>query len=353
MRDVLSEIERWRAGGEDVAVATVIRTWGSAPRSVGARMAMTASGRIAGSVSGGCVEGAVFDEGTRVLASGRPKRLTFGVEDEKAWTVGLACGGRIEIFVEKLEDAVFDALRSAIAAERPVAEVTVVRGPERLLGNKFVLETDGAVAFPSGAPSGAGMDEAARRAAGEAFQKGGSRLVPGAAAGVEYFVDVLSPPPRLIVVGGAHVAIALVAFARTLGFETVVIDPRQAFGNAERFPHADSLVSEWPDKALREIGLTSSTAVAVLSHDPKLDDPALSVALRSPAFYVGALGSRKTQEKRRQRLMEAGLSAEELARLHTPIGLDIGGRSPEEIALSVIAEIVAVRNGRAFAQDGS
>jgi xanthine dehydrogenase accessory factor len=349
MRDVLSEIERWRAGGEDVAVATVIRTWGSAPRSVGARMAMTASGRIAGSVSGGCVEGAVFDEGTRVLASGRPKLLTFGVEDEKAWTVGLACGGTIEIFVEKLDDAVFDSLRRASAAERPVAEVTVVRGPESLLGNKVVLEADGATAFPPGA----GMDEAARRAAGDAFQKGGGGLVPGAAAGVEYFVDVLSPPPRLIVVGGAHVAIALVAFARTLGFETVVIDPRQAFGNAERFPHADRLVSEWPDKALREIGLTSSTAVAVLSHDTKLDDPALSVALRSPAFYVGALGSRKTQEKRRQRLMEAGLSAEELARLHTPIGLDIGGRSPEEIALSVIAEIVAVRNGRAFTQDGS
>ena len=348
MLDVLPEIERWRTDGEDVAVATVIRTWGSAPRSVGARMAMTASGRIAGSVSGGCVEGAVFDEGTRVLASGRPKLLTFGVEDQKAWSVGLACGGTIEIFVERLEDAVFDALRRASAAERPVAEVTVVRGPEKLLGNKFVLEADGAVIFPPGAE-----DSAARRAAGEALQKRDSGLVPGAGAGVEYFVNVLSPPPRLIVVGGAHVAIALVAFARTLGFETVVVDPRQAFGSAERFPHAGRLVSEWPDKALREIGLTSSTAVAVLSHDPKLDDPALSVALGSPAFYVGALGSRKTQEKRRQRLMDAGLSAEELARLHAPIGLDLGGRSPEEIALSVMAEIVATRNGRTVAQAGS
>ena len=345
MRDVLAEIERWRAGGEDVAIATVVRTWGSAPRSAGARMAMTASGKIAGSVSGGCVEGSVFDEGTRILSSGRPKLLTFGVEDERAWTVGLACGGTIEVFVERLRDAVFEALRAAIAAGRAVAEVTAVRGPEEILGNKFVLEADGAVALPSGAR----VDDAARRAAGEALQKGSSGLVPGAGAGVEYFVDVLLPRPRLIVVGGAHVAIALVAFARTLGFETVVVDPRGAFGSAERFPHAGRLVSEWPDKALREIGLTSSTAVAVLSHDPKLDDPALSVALPSPAFYVGALGSRKTQEQRRQRLMEAGLSADELGRLRAPIGLDLGGRSPEEIALSVMAEIVAARNGRALA----
>lgn len=339
MRDVLADIERWRAGGEEVAVATVVRTWGSAPRSVGARMAMAASGKIAGSVSGGCVEGAVFDEGVRVLASGQPRLLTFGVEDEKAWTVGLACGGTIEVFVEKLQDAAFDALRTAIAAERPVAEVTIVRGPSELLGRKLVLEAGGAVAFRGG-----GMDEVALRAAGEALQKEGNGLVPAAVAGVEYFVTVVSPPTRLIVVGGAHIAIALVGLARTLGFETIVVDPRQAFGSTERFPHADRLVSEWPDQALREIGLTSSTAVAVLSHDPKLDDPALLVALPSPAFYVGALGSRKTQEKRRHRLMEAGISTEDFARLRAPIGFDLGGRSPEEIALSVMAEIVAVRN---------
>ena len=342
MRDVLPEIERWRAAGEEVAIATVIRTWGSAPRVAGARMAMTASGKIAGSVSGGCVEGAVFDEATRVLASGRPKLLTFGVADEKAWTVGLACGGTIEVFVEKLGDAVFDSLRKTHAAERPAAEVTVVRGPEKLLGGKLVLEADGSVGFSSGA----GMDAAARRAAGEALANGSSRVAPGTGDGVEYFIAVIAPPPRLIAVGGAHVAIALVGLARPLGFETIVVDPRQAFGSRERFPHAERIVSEWPDKALREIGITSSTAVAVLSHDPRLDDPALSVALPSPAFYVGALGSRKTQEKRRQRLMEAGLSAEELARLHAPIGLDLGGRSPEEIALSVMAEIVTVRNRR-------
>ncbi len=341
MRDVLPEIERWRADGEEVAVATVVKTWGSAPRSVGARMAMTSSGKIAGSVSGGCVEGAVVEESTRILATGKPKLLIFGVDDEKAWTVGLACGGTIEVFVEKLQDAAFEAIRAAIVSERPVAEVTVVRGPDGLVGKKLVLAAGGSPAVLPGPE----VDEAALQAAQEALASGKSRSVPAGETGAELFTDVVLPPPRLIVVGGVHVAIALVTLARTLGFETIVVDPRQAFGSAERFPHADRLVSKWPDEALREVGLTSSTAVAVLSHDPKLDDPALSVALPSPAFYVGALGSQKTQEKRRLRLREAGLSSDQLARLRAPIGLDLGGRSPEEIALSVMAEIVAVRRG--------
>jgi len=222
-----------------------------------------------------------------------------------------------------------------------VAEVTVVRGPDGLLGKKLVLAAGGS---PTVLP-GPEVDEAALQAAREALASGKTRSARASETGAELFADVVLPPPRLIVVGGVHVAIALVTLARTLGFETIVVDPRQAFGSAERFPHADRLVSKWPDEALREVGLTSSTAVAVLSHDPKLDDPALSVALASPAFYVGALGSQKTQEKRRLRLREAGLSSEQLARLRAPIGLDLGGRSPEEIALSVMAEIVAVRHG--------
>ena len=340
MRDVLPEIERWRADGEEVVVATVVKTWGSAPRGVGARMAMTSSGKIAGSVSGGCVEGAVAEEGTRILATGKPKLLIFGVDDEKAWAVGLACGGTIEVFVEKLQDAAFEAIRTTIVSGRPVAEVTVVRGPDRLVGKKLVLAAGGSPAVLPGSE----VDDAALQAAQDALASGKSRSIPAGETGAELFTDVILPPPRLIVVGGVHIAIPLVAIAKTLGYRTIVVDPRERFGSAERFPDVDRIVPSWPDRALGEIGIDSGTAVVVLTHDPKLDDPALAAALRSPAFYVGALGSRQTQEKRRQRLIGAGLDEEMLSRLHAPIGLPIGGRSPAEIALSIMAQIVATRN---------
>jgi xanthine dehydrogenase accessory factor len=348
MRDVLPDIERWRAEGRPVAVATVIETWGSAPRAAGAKMAMTAEGGIAGSVSGGCVESAVFEEGREALASGKPRLLHFGVTDDRAWEVGLACGGTIEVFVEKLDEQLFQPLRRALEAERACTLVTVVRGPEALLGRQRLLLEDG-----SGAGSlGTELDSSADAAAAAALREGRSRRVEIGAAGpapCELFVEVLRPSPTLVVVGGVHIAIALTDLARALGYRTIVVDPRQAFGNVKRFPNVDRVLSAWPDEGLRQAGLHSSTAVAVLTHDPKLDDPALSEALASDAFYVGALGSRATQEKRRKRLLEAGVAPEHLARLHAPIGLPLGGRTPEEIALAVMAEIVAVRNKRAEA----
>jgi xanthine dehydrogenase accessory factor len=188
-----------------------------------------------------------------------------------------------------------------------------------------------------------GIDAAALAEARSALQAGLSRRV--ASGERELFVDVVRPAPRLVIVGGVHIAIVLVTLAKTLGFRTVLVDPREAFGNAKRFPHADEIVNDWPDAALARIAPDSSTAVAVLTHDPKLDDPALLAALPSRAFYVGALGSRRTQEKRRQRLVEAGVTPEVLGRLHGPIGLPLGGRSPEEIAVAILAEIVAARNG--------
>jgi xanthine dehydrogenase accessory factor len=344
MREILAEVDRWRSSGLPVAIATVVSTWGSAPRAAGAKMAMTGEGQIAGSVSGGCVEAAVVEAGAGVLASRAPRLLDFGVTDERAWEVGLACGGKISIFVEPLDERIYPALREAALSGRAHAVATVIRGPASLLGSKVIAGTSTATA---GVP-----EEIARFAAQEAREalvSGESRRLeapgPGGEA-CEIFLEVARPAPTLVAVGGVHIAVALTALAGTLGYRTIVVDPREAFGNRERFPHADLLISAWPDEGLRQIGLDSSTAVAVLTHDPKLDDPALQAALTSEAFYVGALGSRSTQEKRRKRLLAAGLTEAQLARLHAPIGLDLGGRSPEEIALAVLAQIVAARNGR-------
>jgi xanthine dehydrogenase accessory factor len=337
LRDVASDVERFRADGARVALATVVRTWGSGPRGPGAKMALTEDARIAGSVSGGCVESAVVEEGGEVLRTGKAKLLHFGVADETAWNVGLSCGGTIEIFVERLEGPLFETLLEGHRARRAMARATVVRG--RDAGRSVLLLDDGRVTGDAAAVDDDRLVGAARRAldAGEA-----AWLELG--DGGEAFVDVELPAPTLAMVGGVHIAIALAAIAKAIGYRTVVIDPRSVFGSDERFPGVDELLQEWPDKALAKVGLDRSSAVATLTHDPKIDDPALMAALRSPAFYVGALGSRRTQEKRRRRLLERGITEAELSRLHAPVGLDIGARSPEEIALSVMAQIVAVRN---------
>jgi xanthine dehydrogenase accessory factor len=337
VREVLRDVEAWRSEGEPVALATVIETWGSAPRSAGSKMALTAGGKLSGSVSGGCIEGAVVEAGRETLRTGKAQRLHFGVADDTAWAVGLACGGSIDVFVEKLDAKTFDPLRDAALAERSAVAVTVVEGPEALLGRKLVLSDDGRTAGSIGPD----LDAAAAEAARDALTAGEPRRVRRDA--VELFAEPLLPPPTLVAVGGVHIAVALVALAKTLGYRTVVVDPRAAFGSAERFPGVDRLVTTWPDQALRDLGLNAATAVAVLTHDPKLDDPAIQVALPSPAFYVGALGSKKTQEKRRRRLLEAGMTEEQLSRLHGPIGLPLGGRSPEESALSILAQITATR----------
>lgn len=328
IRDIAPDVDRWRKQGDEVALATVVRTWGSGPRGPGAKMAISRDARITGSVSGGCVESAVVEEGREVIETGTPKLLKFGVTDESAWEVGLSCGGTIEIFVEALTDSTYEALRRALEEERAVAKATVIQG--RSLGRTVIVE--------EGSSEEGAIAETARRA----LESGRSEQV--SVDDQEVFVDVELPPPVLVMVGGVHVAIALTKIADALGYRTVVVDPRGVFGSEERFPHVGHLVREWPDKALKELGLNRSTAVATLTHDPKLDDPALEVALPSEAFYVGALGSKKTQEKRRRRLLERGVSEAELERLHAPIGLSIGSRSPEEIALSVMAEIVATRN---------
>jgi len=340
MRDILPDLDNWHAdNNQSIAIATVIQTWGSSPRRAGAKMALTPDGKITGSVSGGCVEGAVFEAGVDVLKTGTPQLLHFGVADETAWEVGLACGGSIDIFVKPLEPNFFQALRSVLINEFPAVIVTVVRGPDEMLGHEMLAHDDGDV---TGAISNE-LDGRVLELARETLSNGVSqRLMLDES--IEIFLEVILPPPTLIAVGGVHITVALMALAKTLGYRTVVIDPRSAFGSEARFPHVDQLIQLWPDDAFQQIQLTRSTAIAMLTHDPKLDDPALKIALPSPAFYVGALGSKTTQAKRRQRLLDDGLTEVQLNRLHGPIGLEIGAGTPEEIAMSIMAEIVAVRN---------
>ena len=339
MRDILPDLDKWRAENKSIAIATVIQTWGSSPRREGAKMALTPEGNITGSVSGGCVEGAVFEAGVDVLKSNRPQLLHFGVADETAWEVGLACGGSIDVFVKPLDSKMFKPLRSTWVDEESALLVTVVKGSDEMLGREILVREDGNV---TGTISKE-LDAQAVKLAGETLSQGASRRAM-INEDVEVFMEVISPPPTLIAVGGVHITIALVSLAKTLGYRTIVVDPRSAFGNQTRFPHVDQLIQSWPQEAFQQVPLTRSTAIAMLTHDPKLDDPALKIALPSSAFYVGALGSKNTQAKRRQRLLEDGLTEEQLDRLHGPIGLEIGAGTPEEIAISIMAEIVAARN---------
>jgi len=345
MREVIPDIDRWLKQGQAIALATVLQTWGSAPRGVGAKMALTATGQIAGSVSGGCVEGAVIEAGTETLKTGRPQLLHFGVADETAWSVGLACGGKIEVFVQPLDAKLYAALQQAIETDQLAATVTIIRGPAELLGRAMLIHEDGT----HDSTLGDQLDEPALAAARAAMIDGQSErliLQDSAPEPIEIFIDVLESAPTLILVGGVHIAIALTAIAKTLGYRTIVIDPRRAFSSEARFPQVDRLIQAWPDEAFKQISLAHSTAVALLTHDPKIDDPALKIVLKSHAFYIGVLGSRKTHAQRRQRLLQAGLSETQLDRLLGPIGLEIGAKTPEEIALAIMAQIVAARNGQ-------
>jgi len=342
MQEIVPDIERWHALNKPVALATVIETFGSSPRPVGAKMALTADGEMTGSVSGGCVEGAVVEAGVEVLRTRKPQLLHFGVSDDTAWNVGLACGGQIDVFVRLMDWSLFKQLKEAMDHANPVAYVTVVRGPAPLPGKEMVVLGSGEV-FGTISEE---LDAVVKTEVGSVFPRGASQqMILPVEGSIEIFADVLLPAPTLIVVGGVHIAITLVALAKILGYRTIVIDPRRHFGSQVRFPDVDRLVHTWPDEALTEVGITPATAVVLLTHDPKIDDPGLIAALPSSAFYIGALGSRKTQAARRKRLLEAGFPESQVDRLHGPIGLDIHARTPEEIALAIMAEIVLARNG--------
>ena len=341
MRDLVEQIRRWRGEGRPVAVATVARVHGSGLQPVGATMACTDTAEIAGSVSGGCIESEVYEQAQEVLAGGPPRLLTFGVGDELAWSVGLACGGEVEVWVEALDDASFEEITREVEAGERVARVTVVAGGTGF-ARSVLVGPGGPVDTTLGS---AELDAAAVRLAREQLGGGGPRRasVPLDGGDVDLLVQVFAPPDRLVVVGAVHIAIPLVAMAQAIGYRTCVIDARAAFATRRRFPHADELVNAWPATVLADLEPDRSTDIVVLTHDDKVDVPVLKEAVRSRARYVGILGSRSHQAQRAQALRELGVLDEELARIHAPIGLPLGAVGPQEIAVAILAELVAAR----------
>ena len=333
MRDVLSEITHWRERGDRVALATVVDVKKSAPRAPGAKMAVSSSGEIAGGVSGGCVEGAVVQIAEGVMAGDGPQLVHFGIADSEAWDVGLPCGGEIDVWVQAYEPG---RLEEIARSGGRAAEVTVIEGEG--LGLKLLVDADGG---RTGSLGSAERDERAAQAAAELIWGDTSERRD------ELFIDVVGPSPRLILFGAVDIAAPLCALARVTGWRAYVVDPRVRFATRERFPEAEDVIAGWPEEAFAQLGgIDPATSIVVLTHDPKLDDAALTIALRSPARFVGAMGSRRAQAARRERLIAAGLGEEELERLSAPVGLDLGAIAREETALSILSEVVAARHGR-------
>ena len=309
MREVLGELGEWTKAGEDIALATVVETWGSSPRPLGSKMVVTRSGKMAGSVSNGCIEGAVFDEAQKVLKSRQPKLAAFGVADDVAFEVGLACGGHIEVYIEPL-----GPVHEQLIAMLQRAE------PATLRTNLATGEADMVEGWT---PSGS---ELARREG-------------------DMFIEPFRHPAHLIIVGAIHIAIPLHRLAKLMGYRVTVVDARAKFVTKERFPEADELIVAWPDEAMARLAIDNSTYVVILTHDPKFDLPALRSVLTKDAGYIGAIGSRKTNENRFDALRSEGFTVEQLSRVHGPIGFDLGSRGAEETALGILAEITATRFG--------
>ena len=314
------------SGVTDV-LATVVATRKSSPRPVGSKLVITEDGKLEGSVSGGCVESDVFEAAQQVMADGTPRLLTYGITDDMAFSVGLPCGGEIDVFVEPLHQRI-DA-----PAERAVL-FTVVEGDP--LGAKLLVREDGTVEGDGPPELAAHATDALRRGRSHTIQEDGRTI----------FADVFGPPPCLFVYGAVDTAEALCKAAKLLGWTTVVADARARFATKERIPSADRLLTDWPEEALAQQPPDTATAIFVLTHDDKFDLPMLQAAVKTDAFYIGALGSRRNQERRRELLKEAGLTDPELERISGPSGLDIGADSPAETALSMLAEALAVRAGR-------
>ncbi|MEU9118826.1 XdhC/CoxI family protein [Streptomyces sp. NPDC048506] len=354
MLDIAAELHRWVAQGRDFAVATVVHVGGSAPRDPGAALAVDSRGEAVGSVSGGCVEAAVYDLCTQALRDGTVRLERFGYSDEDAFAVGLTCGGTIEVLVTPVSAeapgrAAIAAALSAAAQGAAVALARVVRGPAELLGRPLLVHPDGA--YEGGLGGSPELDRAAVNASHALLDAGRTGTVDvserGAhcAADLTLFVESNVPPPRMIVFGAIDFAAALVRTGSLLGYRVTVCDARPVFATRERFPEADEIVVDWPHRYLERTETDARTVLCVLTHDAKFDVPLLVAALRLPVAFVGAMGSRRTHEDRNRRLREAGVSAAELARLHSPIGLDLGARTPEETAVSIAAEIIAARRG--------
>jgi xanthine dehydrogenase accessory factor len=321
VREILSELDRWRARGDRIAMARVVATRRSAPRPVGSKLIVSETGELAGSISGGCVESEVVEAAREVLAGGEPRLVTFGISDDMALSVGLPCGGEIDVWIDEPDRELLARLAEVARSEqRAVFFVDLDDGSDRL-----VLDGDNDVA-----------DELIRSGHSKIAEVHGRRL----------FADVFGPPPRLFVYGAVDTADALCAAARAIGWRTIVADARSRFATRERLPHADEIIVAWPEEALAQVAPDHTTAILVLTHDDKFDLPLLTGALATEAYYIGALGSRRNQERRRERLLETGVEEADLERISGPAGLDIGAHTPAETAVSMLAEIMAVRAGR-------
>jgi xanthine dehydrogenase accessory factor len=358
VRDILSRITKWWEAGETFGLATVVRTYRSAPRDPGAALAVSSSAdhEVIGSVSGGCVEGAVYELSLDVCQTGRPVLQTYGVSDDDAFAVGLTCGGIIDIFVERVDKDSFPALGDIAAAVdrgEPVAVATVIAGPGQL-GARRVIWTgdDGWRAGASGTlGSGPRLDAAVDDDVRGMLAQGLTGIRRYGAQGerrgdeLSVFVNSFAPAPRMLVFGAIDFAAAVARVGKFLGYRVTVCDARKVFATTSRFPDADEVVVDWPHRFLAATDVDARTVICVLTHDPKFDVPLLEVALRTPAGYIGAMGSRRTHDDRLARLREVGLSEGELSRLRSPIGLDLGARTPEETAVSIAAELIQLRWG--------
>ncbi len=311
MKDLVPTIRRWQSSGREVALARVLSTWGSAPRRPGAWMGISDHGDIVGSVSGGCVEGAVRETALEILDGASARIVEFGIDNAAAWTVGLSCGGKLEVVIQRFPDSISNELMAGLESGTPMTWIFDLASGENELG----LEVD------TGAPA---MEQVDTR-----------------------IIQRIPRPPTIIIVGGADIAVHLVQLGHQAGFETVLIDPRSVFTDPDRFPiRPTRLHTKWPQEVLPELSLDHNSFAVLLTHDPKIDDPALALLFESDIRYIGALGGRKTQKARRERLASQGHTETDIARIHGPVGLKIGAATPTEIAISILAEIIEVKNSR-------
>jgi xanthine dehydrogenase accessory factor len=356
VRDILDQIVKWWDADERFGLATVVQTFSSAPREPGAAMAVSADGQVVGSVSGGCVEGAVYELSGEVTASGQPVLQRYGVSDESAFSVGLTCGGIIDIFVElvgRVEFPEFGEIAAAVRAHEPVAVATVIAGPGKTGARRVIwpAESERAAHATGTLGSGSRLDQAVDDDARGMLAQGLTGVRRYGPDGerrrdeLSVFVQSFAPPPRMLVFGAIDFAAAVARVGKFLGYRVTVCDARPVFATSARFPDADEVVTDWPHRYLGKTSTDERTVICVLTHDPKFDVPVLEVALRAPAAYIGAMGSRRTHDDRLARLREAGMTEDELARLRSPIGLDLGARTPEETAVAIAAELIQLRWG--------
>ena len=355
MRDILDQIVKWWDSAETFGLATVVRTFSSAPREPGAALAVASDGAVVGSVSGGCVEGAVYELSGAVSSTGQPVLQRYGISDDTAFSVGLTCGGIIDIFVEPVSVHTFPELgeiAAAVDAGQPVAVATVIAGPGTVGARRVIWGVDEGELRQSGTlASGDRLDQAIDDDARGMLAQGLTGVRRYGPDGerrrdeLSVFVQSFAPPPRMLVFGAIDFAAAVARIGKFLGYRVTVCDARPVFATASRFPEADEVITDWPHRFLTGVSTDERTVICVLTHDPKFDVPVLEVALRRPAAYIGAMGSRRTHEDRLDRLREAGLSADELARLRSPVGLDLGARTPEETAVAIAAELIQLRWG--------